>query len=520
MSRGDRDGSARRPAAPEADTARAAGPSSDPLAAVRTAVRAPGRPLDEDVRRRMASRFGRDFSEVRVHAGPAAARSAAELGALAYTAGRDVAFAAGRYAPRTPEGDRLLAHELAHVAQQPRPAPASPVLGLAGPAATAERAADRAAMHPGATPLGTASPALVYRQPGQQGQQGPGQQGQQGPQGQQAQAGGGAQGQAAATFSVNQPTYLQTVNQGIGLISGSIVESNTLAGLVRPMLQAMVGSVVWRDSTGKDQGGGAVTWTVPGTAPPVSVKLKLVLDDQASPPDLGHFHSAGTTDGSITLRITKNPTADEVASTLFHESQHLVAWLVNRVLPAKKQQLSPTAPARALTMSRFGAQIQGVRGILGNLATSVNGRRQAAGRKIIAPADLDRMAPWLFEEVQVRAETEVFSQSLRVQQARARGGVAVFIPTMANQEVNRPTIDRYVFVHSEVFDTTDQTGLVPGDATLLDTLTKILEGNFQLQVRRQFSLTAYTIGMGLPRAPIQMPQTPLPQPNFRPLPTP
>jgi Domain of unknown function (DUF4157) len=516
VSRGDRDRAVRPPATREGDTAaRGPAPSTDPLATARRVVRAPGRPLDEDTRRSMASRFRRDFSEVRVHTDPAAARSAAGLGALAYTAGRDVVFAAGRFAPGTREGDRLLAHELAHVAQQPRPAPPSPVLGLAGPGAPAERAADRAAAHPeaatrpgpGAGPgpatglrPGAASTTLLYRQQGQQ-------------------AGVGTQAQAS-TFSVNQSTYLQTVNQGIGLISGNIVESNTLAGMVRPMLQAMAGSVVWRDSTGRDQGGSAITWTVPGTAPPVSVKLKLVLDDQASPPDLGHFDGVGTSDGTITLRITKNSTADEVASTLFHESQHLMAWLVNRVLPAKQQQLSPSAPVKALTMSRFGAQIQGVRGILGNLATSVNGRRQAAGRTAITQAGLDRMAPWLFEEVQVRAETEVFSQSLQVQQARARGGVAVFVPTMANQEVNRPVIDRYVFEHSGVFDKTDQTALTPNDVTLLDTLTKILEGNFQLQVRRQFSLSAYTIGMGMPRAPVQMPQTPLPQPNFRPLPTP
>jgi hypothetical protein len=38
--------------------------------------------------------------------------------ALAYTVGPHVVFAPGRYAPGTREGRRLLAHELAHVAQQ------------------------------------------------------------------------------------------------------------------------------------------------------------------------------------------------------------------------------------------------------------------------------------------------------------------------------------------------------------------------------------------------------------------
>jgi hypothetical protein len=52
-----------------------------------------------------------------VHADTRAAASAAELDARAYAVGRDIVFGAGEYAPRTPEGQRLLAHELAHVVQ-------------------------------------------------------------------------------------------------------------------------------------------------------------------------------------------------------------------------------------------------------------------------------------------------------------------------------------------------------------------------------------------------------------------
>ena len=40
------------------------------------------------------------------------------LGANAVTVGNDIFFANGRYAPETAEGENLLAHELAHVAQQ------------------------------------------------------------------------------------------------------------------------------------------------------------------------------------------------------------------------------------------------------------------------------------------------------------------------------------------------------------------------------------------------------------------
>jgi hypothetical protein len=64
------------------------------------------------------SRFGLDKSAVQIHTGPAAAESARAIGAKAYTTGQDVVFGEGRYAPGDREGDRLLAHELAHVVQQ------------------------------------------------------------------------------------------------------------------------------------------------------------------------------------------------------------------------------------------------------------------------------------------------------------------------------------------------------------------------------------------------------------------
>ncbi|MFO1058743.1 MAG: DUF4157 domain-containing protein [Dongiaceae bacterium] len=71
----------------------------------------------------MEPRFGRDLGHVRVHADAGAARSARRIDAVAYTAGRDIVFGAGRYAPHSPEGRRLIAHELAHTIQQGRPAP-------------------------------------------------------------------------------------------------------------------------------------------------------------------------------------------------------------------------------------------------------------------------------------------------------------------------------------------------------------------------------------------------------------
>ena len=62
-------------------------------------------------------RLGFDFSQVRVHADGGAAAAARSLSARAFTVGTDIAFASGQFAPDTPAGRHLLAHELAHVAQ-------------------------------------------------------------------------------------------------------------------------------------------------------------------------------------------------------------------------------------------------------------------------------------------------------------------------------------------------------------------------------------------------------------------
>ncbi|MBH5369760.1 DUF4157 domain-containing protein [Bradyrhizobium sp. CNPSo 4016] len=78
----------------------------------------PGTALSSDLRAKMDGRFGYDFSHVRVHTGSAAERSAREVGADAYTVGNDIVFGAGRFAPHSIAGERLLVHELVHVVQQ------------------------------------------------------------------------------------------------------------------------------------------------------------------------------------------------------------------------------------------------------------------------------------------------------------------------------------------------------------------------------------------------------------------
>jgi hypothetical protein len=77
-----------------------------------------GTPLDSSAREFMESRFGHDFGTVRVHTGADASASAESLGALAYTVGKQIVFRQGMYMPQTHAGQKLIAHELAHVVQQ------------------------------------------------------------------------------------------------------------------------------------------------------------------------------------------------------------------------------------------------------------------------------------------------------------------------------------------------------------------------------------------------------------------
>lgn len=80
--------------------------------------RAGGEPLPAATRAFFDSRFGYDFSDVRVHTDSHAALAAAALDAEAFTVGQHVFFGAGRYQPESLTGRHLIAHELTHTIQQ------------------------------------------------------------------------------------------------------------------------------------------------------------------------------------------------------------------------------------------------------------------------------------------------------------------------------------------------------------------------------------------------------------------
>ena len=125
-----------------------------------------GTPLPPALRAEMETRFGESFASVRIHDDASAHDSAEHLEANAYAVGNRVVFNAGRFAPHSLDGKRLLAHELAHVIQQRRggatPSPAGePMLE-----AHADQAAGRVSAGLPAQVSGNSAPG-VQRDPDQ-----------------------------------------------------------------------------------------------------------------------------------------------------------------------------------------------------------------------------------------------------------------------------------------------------------------------------------------------------------------
>lgn len=127
-------------------------------------LHSPGMRLDADTRAFMEPRFGRDFTNVRLHTDSKAAESANAVNAIAYTVGPHVVFGAGKYAPGARDGRRLLAHELAHVVQQTTTN--SSIGRLSGKAAEKEADHSSARIAAGHTTQvqGQATPGVMQRQ--------------------------------------------------------------------------------------------------------------------------------------------------------------------------------------------------------------------------------------------------------------------------------------------------------------------------------------------------------------------
>ena len=106
-------------------------------------TRGAGTALDAGVADRLSPSLG-DLSDVRVHTDDTAAQLNRSVSARAFATGTDVYFGSGEYSPGSASGDKLIAHELAHVVQQ-RGASASGPLTVSEPGDAMEREADSVA---------------------------------------------------------------------------------------------------------------------------------------------------------------------------------------------------------------------------------------------------------------------------------------------------------------------------------------------------------------------------------------
>jgi hypothetical protein len=103
----------------EVQTKSKAGATASPQLSSRVSGSAgKGSALPVKTQNEMQSSFGRNFGDVNIHTDSASAEMNDELGAQAFTHGKDIYFNSGKFNPETNNGKHLLAHELTHVVQQ------------------------------------------------------------------------------------------------------------------------------------------------------------------------------------------------------------------------------------------------------------------------------------------------------------------------------------------------------------------------------------------------------------------
>lgn len=93
-------------------------PPGDIPPSIKIVINSAGQPIDPVTRTFFEPRFGVDLTHVRIHTDMIAGQSARSINARAYTLGSNIVFGSGEYSPNSEGGRHLLAHELAHVAQQ------------------------------------------------------------------------------------------------------------------------------------------------------------------------------------------------------------------------------------------------------------------------------------------------------------------------------------------------------------------------------------------------------------------
>ena len=85
--------------------------------AVANASQSSGVALPDGLRWKFETSLDTSLADVRVNTGSDSQAAAASLGARAYATDQDIHFGAGQYDPKSTEGERLIAHEVAHTVQ-------------------------------------------------------------------------------------------------------------------------------------------------------------------------------------------------------------------------------------------------------------------------------------------------------------------------------------------------------------------------------------------------------------------
>ncbi|MFT5821032.1 MAG: hypothetical protein ACI8ZM_002281 [Crocinitomix sp.] len=82
------------------------------------ATKGGGSKIERRAQDELSSKFGEDFSAVKIHNNSRAHQLASEINAKAFTVGQEIYFNNGEYQPNSKAGKKLLAHELTHTVQQ------------------------------------------------------------------------------------------------------------------------------------------------------------------------------------------------------------------------------------------------------------------------------------------------------------------------------------------------------------------------------------------------------------------
>lgn len=434
-----------------------------------------GRPLPSSEQEYFGNRMGFDFSGVRIHTGAAAAESARDAQAKAYTYGNHIVFNEGKFNPESHDGRHLLAHELTHVIQKGGAAPGTarepggPSVGGGVPASGPGSATE--GPHPGArsnqSPAGrqSAAPGHVHRDP--------------------------ATGAKAA--ATDKALFGNRMAIAIAQMKTPTVANETLSGALEPVLKEMAGNAAWVDAAGATTAGADVEVALKSGGR--KVRLRLILDDNAAPPLTGRFDSSGADVGIIRVYTRDNPDADTLATTLYHESLHLMRWLAKNAPGGDLAAETGAKGGRKTTLegidpARQPRHVAKVRKHVADLAASVNAARKSGEQ--IDGAGIDRLSNFVMEEYLVRVETEVFrlmrdSDAVAATAGRGPGIAHVRGGTVPETFFPKADVDKYLFEIGPVFRAGDRAALSDYDRGRIDMLYAYFRDRAKMFVDRRYS---------------------------------